>query len=350
MAAHAAAFGSLVFGLKSDTENWIANQPALHSVVVKQKKAAKGSTDSLAGICIWLQPFWLAHTRMLRDLKMLDEMFQTSPDLKKACQLYTHAIVDKCCRQGNQKKHARAIAAFVASRNDTECAFATLAFLLMLKYESKDGIYAVVERMAVRVSRCDSAKKQAYTQVVQKGAHVARNPSIKSIRTTKLDTLLSKAHRTCTKTTVGTFPQCAAMKLFSSHTEMSALNRVYEAVEDYLDDHKEKAFKSAMFEPCRFYFDLVENTCHRDHVDTHGLNWFLVMIRGGVGARLPLIPMDHEWDTIGFCDCWAGLNEGKAWSYFADPANFGKSFEGIKALRRGSSYRDRLLRDRSLGG
>merc|ERR1711881_818236 len=124
----------------------------------------------------------------------------------------------------------------------------------------------------------------------------------------------------------------------------------YEVVEDYLDEHKEKAFKSSMFEPCRLYFDLVGNACHRDHVDVHGLNWFLVMLRGGLGVQLPLIPMDNEGDTIGFCHCWGGLHEDKAWPYFADPKNFGKSFEEIKTFRRSSPNRGKFVRDRSLGG
>ena len=300
--------------------------------------------------CISLQEFWLSHTRMLRDLKMFDKIFQTSPELKNACLRDIHKIVQSCCKEGRQNNYGHQLATFVSGRNNTERAFATVAFLLMLKYESKDGIYALVERMRVRVSRCGSAQKQAYNQVIQKGAQAARKPSVKTARATPWDHLLKQANIAYTETSASTFPQSPAMKMCSSRTDREALNRVYEAIEEYLDDHKEKAFKSAMFEPCRFYFDLVKNDCFRDHVDTHGLNWFLVMIRGGLGARLPLIPMDNETDTIGFCDCWSGLHESKAWPYFADPENFGKSFEGIKALRRGSPSRKQFLRDRSLGG
>ena len=194
------------------------------------------------------------------------------------------------------------------------------------------------------------AQKQAYNQVVQKGAHAARKSSLKMPRKTQWDNLLAEAKLACVETAASTFPPSPAMSSCSSRKEMAALNSVYEALEDYLDDHKEKAFKSAMFEPCRFYFDLVGNIWHRDHVDTHGLNWFLVMIRGALGARLPLVPLHGENDTIGFCDCWSGLHQTKVWPYFADPANFGKSFEGIKALCRESSTRRRFLRDYSLGG
>lgn len=303
-----------------------------------------------AETCISLQEFWLTHTRMLRDLKMFDKIFQTCPKLKKVCLQDTNKIVQSCCKQGRQKHYGHQLASFVASRNNSERAFATIAFLLMLKYESQDGIYALVERMRVRVSRCESAKKQAYNQVIQKGAQAARKPSLKRARTTPWDKLLEQVNIADKEAAASSFPQSPAMRLCSSHADKEALNRVYEAIEEYLDDHKEKAFKSAMFEPCRFYFDLVGNECFRDHVDTHGLNWFLVMIRGGLGARLPLIPMDNETDTIGFCDCWSGLHESRVWPYFADPENFGKSFEGIKALRRGAPSRQQFVRDRSLGG
>ena len=44
-------------------------------------------------------------------------------------------------------------------------------------------------------------------------------------------------------------------------------------MEDYLDDHKERAFKSSFMEPARFYYDAVSNHMGRDHVNVHGLNW-----------------------------------------------------------------------------
>ena len=76
-----------------------------------------------------------------------------SPNLKKACQQDTYDIVQACCHKGRQAKYGHQLASFVCDRNHNERAFAALAFLLMLKYESRDGIYAVVERMAVRVVR-----------------------------------------------------------------------------------------------------------------------------------------------------------------------------------------------------
>jgi hypothetical protein len=73
------------------------------------------------------------------------------------------------------------------------------------------------------------------------------------------------------------------------------------------------------------------------------------MLRGGLGVQLPMIPMESERDTIGFCDCWSGLNED-AWEYFSRPENFGKDFQGIAELKSTAPHRERLVRDRSIGG
>jgi hypothetical protein len=54
-----------------------------------------------------------------------------------------------------------------------------------------------------------------------------------------------------------------------------ALERLYAVFGDYLDEHKERAFKSAFEEPARFYFDCVGDAVGRDHVNVHGLNWYL---------------------------------------------------------------------------
>ena len=54
------------------------------------------------------------------------------------------------------------------------------------------------------------------------------------------------------------------------------MGRFYECMEDYLDDHKERAFKSSFMEPARFYYDSVHNHMGRDHVNVHGLNWVRV--------------------------------------------------------------------------
>ena len=112
-----------------------------------------------------------------------------------------------------------------------------------------------------------------------------------------------------------------------------SLDRIHACVADFMDDFKESAYKSSLEEPARFYFDAAGNGCWRDHVNVHGLNWYLSMVRGAFDANCPACPMDGENDAIGFADHWSGLSDG-AWRVFAKPENFGKSFEGIRELRQ----------------
>ena len=42
---------------------------------------------------------------------------------------------------------------------------------------------------------------------------------------------------------------------------------------------------AAVEEPARFYFDAAGNGCWRDHVNVHGLNWYLSMVRGAFDAE-----------------------------------------------------------------
>ena len=71
----------------------------------------------------------------------------------------------------------------------------------------------------------------------------------------------------------------------------SHLQKVHSMAEDYLDDHKENAFKSALQEPARFYFELCGNIHHKNHVNVHGLNGYLCLVRGWFGFQLPMIPL-----------------------------------------------------------
>ena len=142
--------------------------PDAEQVIHKENVSKK--SDPSAATSIWLQRFWLSHTRMLRDLKMFDKMFRMSSNLMKACQRDTNRIIQICCQQGRQRKHGPKLASFISGRNCVERTFATLGFLLLLKYESTDGIYALVERMEVRAGRCESANPGTETGLQSSGA------------------------------------------------------------------------------------------------------------------------------------------------------------------------------------
>jgi len=112
-----------------------------------------------------------------------------------------------------------------------------------------------------------------------------------------------------------------------------ALQKVHEVFGHYLDAHKERAWKSGFEEPARCYFHLVGDHVGRDHVNVHGLNWYLVALDAGLGVKLHMTPEDNDVHCMGVCCFWTGLNQA-AWELFADPQNFGKDFESIKSFQK----------------
>jgi hypothetical protein len=128
-------------------------------------------------------------------------------------------------------------------------------------------------------------------------------------------------------------------------------------IEDFLDDFKDAAFRSAFIEPARLYFDVIGDPTSRDHVMVHAVNAYLCLLRGGLGIQMPQLPEEQDqWCFMGLADSWAGLKTRVFEQHFADPQNFGKAFEGITALQGGQRGRRRLIasnrcgRDMSGGG
>lgn len=269
---------------------------------------------------------------MLRYLQIFDEMFKVQPNLCEACEgKQALSIIQEFAKRGKKGSAHSQIAKFYNTRLQKRNL--ALAILLMLKFESVDGTCAVIERILERIHRCESAQKQAYTLVLQHGAHMLVAPTTKGQKT-QWDSLLPSVllENSCPGV------DCAAQKRISLLQEgqahaQEALLRVFECVEDYLDTHKENAFKSAVHEPARLYFDLCGNHHHRDHVNVHGLNGFLCLLRGGLDVQLPIVPMEDDPDAYKGCaDIWAGLDES-AWTHFSAADNFGKDFEGIAAFK-----------------
>ena len=124
------------------------------------------------------------------------------------------------------------------------------------------------------------------------------------------------------------------------------LHSLHEMIEDYFEAHKEKAFLSSLHEPARFYYDCVGNHHHRDHVNVHGLNGWLCLIRGWFGAQLPLLPQENDGDAFKGCsDVWGGLSD-EAWEVFKRDENFGKDYEGIRALR---GRKEKMVKEKKYG-
>ena len=64
----------------------------------------------------------------------------------------------------------------------------------------------------------------------------------------------------------------------------AALERFEACFEGLLDEWKQHAFTSAFIEPARYFFDRLGAHHGRDHVNVHGLNWYLVLLSEAVGC------------------------------------------------------------------
>jgi len=381
-------------------------------MILKRERAPPKQSSVQTHKLVCIEKRWMENTKFLRYLRLFDACFKIIPDLWTTCLLSTQDII-QClsvhCGGCGASDVLHRLWDVGDGRHKNRHNLG-LAFLLLLKYESKDGCFALIERVKDRVYRCDSAQKQAYTMVIQHGAHAFEcYDSKRKVFATKWDSLIPTIDQVKTNTLedsnipTGTdipfVPKQTAIKstvAFNSYllpasnettpltknNDMSnkpclanilpnslgqvvpspntrfavlasaeevisselygdtqsncrnALRKIHFMVEDYLDTHKENAFNSSLHEPARFYFDLCRNYLYRDHVNVHGINGFLCLIRGWFGCQIPIIPLTDDYDTFKGCaDIWAGLSND-AWSVFSEPSNFGKDFEGLKGLNR----------------
>jgi len=119
-----------------------------------------------------------------------------------------------------------------------------------------------------------------------------------------------------------------------------ALRRFYGFFEDYLDDHKERAFSSAFMEPARYYARKAE-VGSEDNVSTHAINWHLAMLQSTLSVHVPLIANYDDEAGNFVADFWAGLQEG-AWQVFRAPEHFGKGWRSIPTFKTKSFVKRKL--------
>jgi len=282
-----------------------------------------------------IEDHWMENTRFLSYIQVIDNCFESSPRLLAQCkdEESSNDIIRRLATRSKHNEGQRVLTKLwqIGDSRGHKRHYVIAAYLQILEHDNSDGCWAVVERVMDRIDRCQSAQKQAFTLVIQHGALSYNNKkeshgiftrqiaSPADIKVLKLDKTMRVIYQT-------------------------ALQNIHFMVEDFLDTHKENAFKSALHEPARFYFHLCGNVHHRDHVNVHGLNGYLCLVKGWFGCQMPLSPLSSDTDTFKGCaDIWSGLSE-KAWAVFQDKANFGKDFEGIKGLNRG------MLTNRSHGG
>lgn len=279
---------------------------------------------------ICLEPQWIRHTGLLRYMKVFQCIFNSRPGLEDQCRSgdFVSSVLEQVMLKayGQRRAHClltgrdlfSTLTCFARSPHGGSSAYVGLAFLIMLQHDKPDNIIAKFGELCDRVSRCPSAQKQGYNLLIRHAAQI-----------------LELSAGECS---AGTNNPDFVDDLT---TYDSAMRRVHACVEDFLDDFKEKAFKSAIHEPARFYFDAIGDPMGRDHVNVHGLNAYLCMLRGGLGLQLPLIPLEddawyHHPEWWGprqgvLASPWESLTEA-AWTQFSCPEHFGIDFEGVKPL------------------
>ena len=115
----------------------------------------------------------------------------------------------------------------------------------------------------------------------------------------------------------------------------AALLTVLAIFEDYIDDHKENAFRSAFQEPNRCYFTIQHGRDWRaDNVDTHANNFMIALVNACLGVQVPLLPaLWDNWPNANV-DFWQGLSE-EVWERAFSPKakTFGMAWQGIPYLK-----------------
>lgn len=231
--------------------------------------------------------------------------------------------------------------------------------------DQPDGLMAKLSEVCDRAPRCPSAQKQAYNLLVHHAGTLSDRHEASTQQATlrlkhelglscAVDQVANAAHALLGLSSAIPATERLAMCLTSVFGDRplaeaaggsggadaalesrdGAMERLYAVFGDYLDEHKERAWKSAFEEPARFYFKCVGDDCGHSHVNVHGLNWYLTFLSAGLSFAMPIIPDEDDQWHYGLVDFWAGLKP-EAWDYFSDPSNFGKEYTGITALKSG---------------
>jgi len=294
------------------------------------------NTDLVMHERVSIKDHWMENTRFLSYIQTIEKKFESSPRLLAQCKDKESCkhIIRRLATRSKHHEGQRVLRKLweIGDSRRQKRHYVIAAYLQILEYDTSDGCWAVVERVMDRIYRCQSAQKQAFTLVIQHGAlsYGKKKESSHASFTRKISSPVD----------------AKVLKLEKKMRVIyqTALRNIHIMAEDFLDTHKENAFKSALHEPARFYFHLCGNAHHRDHVNVHGLNGYLCLVRGWFGCQMPLSPLSSDNEAFKGCaDVWSGLSDN-AWEIFQDEANFGKDFEGMKGLKK------EMLTNRSHGG
>lgn len=162
----------------------------------------------------------------------------------------------------------------------------------------------------------------------------------KDVRLRTLLGLLGRGNRECDarkRMAFSTVISTAADVLSSGKKSVKAENEsatdiIQTKCIDYIEDLKERAFRSTFLEPALMYFDTIGNATASGDVDVHGSNPYLAVLQATTGIIIPRIPLLQDAIQCGVTDfMMTGMDREVA--VIREPANVGKSYRAVIKTR-----------------
>jgi len=270
---------------------------------------------------ICLKPDWIRYTKSIAVIESLSEVFENRPHILKL--LTNDAFFDETVNKLIKKGYRLASISAAAGQKDIltkmnilqtlrtvykwlkwRKPFWTLGFQYWLHLLDPDTIVSKLGLVVDRAHRCESAKRLAFDMVVRQafdGLDQKKDDGKKKV--------------------LG-----EAMTLAEAKAKCKAI------FEEYIDLHKDHAFRSAVIEPTICYYETLREWS--GGIETHGLNWHLAAFMSCLGMQLPIIPYLSDPYFCQITTYWHASGGDKMWNEFKKLENFGKNYKTVKALAK----------------
>jgi hypothetical protein len=212
---------------------------------------------------------------------------------------------------------------------------------IMLVCSTPDEIMAKLSEIVDRVSRCDSALKIGFNYLMVLTERATAHYVLSKIKeqekeenkadVVQLEDRVQEPNNQEENELVDTAHD--AEKDYNSVSFADAKKKLEEIFAEYVDQHKDNAFRSVMIEPAKAYFASIHDIDHLNHVDVHGLNWFAALLIYALGVQLPVVPLLEDGCTLGVGDHWEDPAMKKIWDEVRKSEYFGAEYTAVPAMK-----------------
>eukprot|EP01097_Dermamoeba_algensis_P011818 TRINITY_DN9303_c0_g1_i1.p1 TRINITY_DN9303_c0_g1~~TRINITY_DN9303_c0_g1_i1.p1 ORF type:complete len:644 (-),score=102.31 TRINITY_DN9303_c0_g1_i1:128-2059(-) len=116
-----------------------------------------------------------------------------------------------------------------------------------------------------------------------------------------------------------------------------SLNYLFQYLEDYIEEYKLLAFRSAFLEPTKLYFNAVRDYVLRDDVEVHGSNTYAAVLLSTLGIQLPFPPVLND-EVKGCCDFLSASVLSSQYEEMVESKNFGKDLRLLPKCQKINSH------------